>query len=62
MTEESLDKKRIILKDTYFGEEFYREEDVKEFIKILLEADKEGLNMTEVIKFNAGEKLIQEEK
>ena len=39
----------------------YKEEDVKEFINILLQADKEKLNVTEVIKNYAGEKLVDED-
>ena len=35
--------------------------DVKEFIKILLQAEREGLNMKEVIEKNAGEKLLEKQ-
>lgn len=48
------EKERLFLKNQFWK----KEEDVKEFIRILLIADKEGLNMTEVIKHHAGEELI----
>jgi len=35
--------------------------DVKEFIKILLQAEREGLNMKEVIEKNAGDKLLEKQ-
>ena len=47
---------KIMEGDNRFGWVHYT--DVREFIKILLLADKEGLNMTEIIKYNAGDELI----